>query len=152
MIFYFAGVRLPVCEEREQYETMLVVLPKQGPKVKTLQKEMELKDQEFRLVEQKQGQLEERLRNLQSELNTVRDLLHFNERLTRKLITDGQRINSDSLSQESSYVRNHSFTMHRKRDRISSLQKNQRHSSLKLEEAQKEQRELLENLHCLGAS
>ena len=39
--------------------------------------------------------------------------------------------------------------MHRERDRISSLQKKQRHSSLKLEEAQKEQRELWQKLHYL---
>jgi len=39
--------------------------------------------------------------------------------------------------------------MHRKRDRISSLRKEQQHSSSKLEEAQKEQRELWEKLHNL---
>ena len=109
MIFYFAGVRLPIHEVGE-HETMIEVLPEQVSKMKTLKKEMELKDQEFCQVEQKQDQLEEQLRNLQSELNTVRELMQFNERLTRKLITDGQRIESDltrSMSLESSQVTNH---------------------------------------------
>ena len=82
-------------EAGEHYETKPEVLPKQVSEIEPLQKEMELKDQEFCLVEQKQGQLDDQLRNLETELSNVRDWLQFNERLTRKLISDGQRIKSD---------------------------------------------------------
>ena len=109
---------------------------------------MELKDREFYRIERKQSQLEEQLRNLQKEMSSVRDWLQFNERLTRKLIGDVQRIKSDltreTMGHGSSHICNHSLAMYHKRDRISSLRKEHQQSKLKLEEAQKEQTELQE--------
>ena len=145
--FCLTGGRLPIPEERKQHETVLQV-----SEIESLQKEMELKDQEFRRVEQKQGHLEEQLRNVQTELSNVQDWLQFNERLTRKLISDGERIQSDltrAMSHESSHVSNQPLALHRKRDKITSLCKEQEQSKSKLEEAEKERRDLMEMLHDL---
>ena len=137
----------------EHHKSEPEVLPKQVPEIKPLQKEMELKDQEFCLAEQKQSQVDEQLRNLQTELSNVRDWLQFNERLTRKLISDGQRIESDitraAVGHESSHVSSQFLSMPHKTDRIASLCKEQEQSKSKLQEAQKERSELREKLHDL---
>ena len=152
-VLYFAGVTLPICEDGEKCETLPDILPQQVTEIEPLQKQMEMKDQEFFLVEQNQIRLEEQLQNLQKELSNVRDWLQFNERLTRKLISDGQRIKSDltraTMGHESSHVNNHFLAMHHKRDRISSLRKEHQQSKSKLEEAQNERKELIKKLHEL---